>query len=207
MSTTSEHAPLRIGDVAKLAGTTPRTIRYYEELGLLAGAPERPSGGHRLYTQAEVERLREVIRLKQLLGVSLDELKDLLTAEEARATVRAQLQREDVQPERRRELLEEALGHLDRQLELVEHRSAELSKLREELCETRKRVRHRLREQAAAGDSGAQQPLDLGAAGAQRPGVGLALVENGPVLYQTDLRPYGVSALRRLRQDRSAPRA
>jgi DNA-binding transcriptional MerR regulator len=145
----SAEAPLRIGDVAKLAGTTPRTIRYYEELGLLAGAPERPSGGHRLYTQAEVERLREVIRLKQLLGVTLDELKDLLTAEEARADVRAQLQRDDVHPERRRELLEEAEGHIERQLELVEHRASELAKLREELCETRRRVRRRLREHAA----------------------------------------------------------
>jgi len=145
----STEAPLRIGDVAKLAGTTPRTIRYYEELGLLAGAPERPSGGHRLYTQAEVERLREVIRLKQLLGVTLDELKDLLTAEEARADVRAQLQRDDVHPERRRELLEEAEGHIERQLELVEHRASELAKLREELCETRRRVRRRLREHAA----------------------------------------------------------
>ena len=139
---------LRIGDVAKLAGTTPRTIRYYEEIGLLSGAPERPSGGHRLYTQAEVERLREVIRLKELLGVTLDELKDLLTAEDARAAVRAQLQRDDVHPERRRELLEEALGHIDRQLELVEHRTAELAKLRDELCETRKRVRRKLREQS-----------------------------------------------------------
>jgi MerR family transcriptional regulator, repressor of the yfmOP operon len=141
---------LRIGDVAKLAGTTPRTIRYYEELGLLPQAPERPSGGHRLYSPAEVERLREVIRLKELLGVTLDELKDLLTAEEARAAVRAQLRREDVRPERRRELLEEALGHIDRQLELVEHRASELAKLREELCETRRRVRRKLREQAAA---------------------------------------------------------
>jgi MerR family transcriptional regulator, repressor of the yfmOP operon len=139
---------LRIGDVAKLAGTTPRTIRYYEEIGLLPNAPERPSGGHRLYTQAEVERLREVIRLKELLGVTLEELKDLLTAEEARAAVRAQLQRDDVHPERRRQLLEEALGHIDRQLELVEHRAAELSKLRKELCETRKRVRRKLREQS-----------------------------------------------------------
>ena len=135
---------LRIGDVAKLAGTTPRTIRYYEEIGLLSGAPERPSGSHRLYTQAEVERLREVIRLKELLGVTLDELKDLLTAEEARAAVRAQLRRDDVHPERRRELLREALGHIDRQLDLVEHRAAELTKLREELCETRKRVRRKL---------------------------------------------------------------
>ena len=138
--------PLRIGDVAKLAGTTPRTIRYYEELGLLAGAPERPSGGHRLYTQAEVERLREVIRLKELLGVTLDELKDLLTAEEARAAVRAQLRRDDVDPERRRELLTEALGHIERQLELVRHRAEELSKLEHELCQTRKRARRTIRE-------------------------------------------------------------
>jgi MerR family transcriptional regulator, repressor of the yfmOP operon len=141
--------PLRIGDVAKLAGTTPRTIRYYEELGLLAGAPERPSGGHRLYAQAEVERLREVIRLKELLGVTLDELKDLLTAEEARAAVRAQLRRDDVHPERRRELLNEALGHLDRQLELVEHRASELSKLRHELTNTRNTVLSRLEEIAS----------------------------------------------------------
>jgi DNA-binding transcriptional MerR regulator len=142
----STPASLRIGDVARLAGTTPRTIRYYEEIGLLPQAPARPSGGHRLYAPAEVERLREVIRLKELLGVTLDELKDLLAAEEARAAVRAQLLRDDVHPERRRELLEEALGHIDRQLELVEHRAAELSKLRAELCQTRKRVRHRLRE-------------------------------------------------------------
>lgn len=145
---TSE-ASLRIGDVAKLVGTTPRTIRYYEEIGLLPGVPTRPSGGHRLYTPAEVERLREVIRLKELLGVTLDELKDLLTAEEARAAVRAQLRRDDVHPERRRELLAEALGHIDRQLELVEHRAAELSKLRRELTTTRRTVLGHLQEMAS----------------------------------------------------------
>jgi DNA-binding transcriptional MerR regulator len=137
---------LRIGDVARLVGTTPRTIRYYEEIGLLPEAHTRPSGQHRLYTQAEVERLREVMRLKELLGVSLDELKTLLAAEEARAEVRAQLQREDVQPERRRELLDEALGHLERQLALVRHRSLELAKLEHELSETRKRVKRKIRE-------------------------------------------------------------
>jgi MerR family transcriptional regulator, repressor of the yfmOP operon len=143
----STDAPsLRIGDVAKLAGTTPRTIRYYEEIGLLPQAPSRPSGGHRVYTDAEVERLREVMRLKDLLGVTLDELKTLLAAEESRAIVRAKLRREDIPPERRRELLDEALGHLDRQLELVEHRAGELAKLKGELCETRKRVRRKIRE-------------------------------------------------------------
>jgi MerR family transcriptional regulator, repressor of the yfmOP operon len=137
---------LRIGDVAKLVGTTPRTIRYYEEIGLLPQEPARPSGGHRVYTDAEVERLREVMRLRDLLGVTLEELKTLLAAEEARAIVRAKLRREDVAPARRRELLDEALGHIDRQLELVEHRAAELAKLKSELGETRKRVRRKIRE-------------------------------------------------------------
>ncbi|HEV7584391.1 MAG TPA: MerR family transcriptional regulator [Solirubrobacteraceae bacterium] len=143
-------ASLRIGDVARLLGTTPRTIRYYEEIGLLAEAPARPAGQHRMYDHAEVDRIREVMRLKHLLGVSLEELKTLLTAEEARAEVRAQLRREDVDPERRRELLAEALGHIDRQLELVRHRAAELAKLEHELTETRKRVKRKIRGLDAA---------------------------------------------------------
>jgi DNA-binding transcriptional MerR regulator len=142
----SRAASLRIGDVARLVGTTPRTIRYYEQLGLLGETPARPSGQHRVYSGAEVERLREVMRLKDLLGVSLEELKTLLTAEEARAEVRAQLRREDVDPDRRRELLTEALGHIDRQLALVRHRAAELGKLDSELSETRKRARRKIRE-------------------------------------------------------------
>lgn len=143
--TTPPVTALRIGDVARLVGTTPRTIRYYEEIGLLAEAPARHSGQHRTYTEAEVERLREVMRLKHLLGVTLEELKTLLSAEEARAEVRAQLRAENVHPERREELLREALGHIERQLELVEHRAAELAKLRRELRDTRARVRRKLR--------------------------------------------------------------
>jgi DNA-binding transcriptional MerR regulator len=143
-------ASLRIGDVARLLGTTPRTIRYYEEFGLLPEAPTRPSGRHRIYSEAEVDRIREVMRLKDLLGVSLEELKTLLTAEEARAEVRAQLRRDDVDPERRRELLAEALGHIDRQLALVRHRASELARLEDELSETRKRVRRKIRGLDAA---------------------------------------------------------
>ncbi len=149
---------LRIGDVARLAGTTPRTIRYYEEIGLLPEAPARPSGQHRTYTHEEVERLREVMRLKHLLGVTLEELKTLLTAEEARAEVRAQLRRDDVGAGRRRELLGEALGHIDRQLELVRHRAGELGKLEQELCDTRKRVKRKLREAAAQAGGGDATP-------------------------------------------------
>jgi MerR family transcriptional regulator, repressor of the yfmOP operon len=76
---------LRIGQVAALTGTTPRTIRYYEEIGLLPAAPEREPGSHRVYLEADVERLREVLRLKRLLGLSLEELRELSAAEAARA--------------------------------------------------------------------------------------------------------------------------
>jgi DNA-binding transcriptional MerR regulator len=165
----SRPAGLRIGDVARLLDTTPRTIRYYEEIGLLAEAPARPHGQHRIYTDAEVDRIREVMRLKHLLGVSLEELKTLLTAEEARAEVRAQLRREDVVADRRRELLHEALGHLDRQLELVRHRAAELGKLDHELSETRKRVKRKIRELDAHAEGAFPPAAPLKAAGAPQP--------------------------------------
>ncbi len=161
-STDSARTSLRIGDVARLVGTTPRTIRYYEEIGLLPEAPARPAGQHRLYTEEEVERLREVMRLKDLLGVSLDQLKTLLTAEEARAELRAQLRREDVDPGRRRELLEQALGHIQHQLALVRDRSAELAKLEHELSETRKRVRRKIRELEPHTPPGAMAPAGNG---------------------------------------------
>ena len=66
--TATEERPLRIGEVAEQVGVTTRTIRYYEELGLLAGGPERSKGAHRYYTEADVSRLRELIRLRDLLG-------------------------------------------------------------------------------------------------------------------------------------------
>lgn len=135
---------LRIGDVAKRLGTTPRTIRYYEEIGLIPESPERASGQHRLYSEEEVERLREVMRFKQLLGITLDELKELLAAEEARSVVRAQLRMGGVNARRRRRLLEEALGHIDRQLELVRGRAAELAKLQSDLSESRASVQRKL---------------------------------------------------------------
>jgi DNA-binding transcriptional MerR regulator len=141
----STQVALKIGDVARLAGTTTRTIRYYEEIGLLAPAGDRPSGGHRSYTQADVERLREILRLKDLLGVSLDELRDLVAAEDARAVLRAEYRRTD-DPERRRVLLREAHAHLDRQLELLRRRRADLDELEAELAGRRERVRSRLAE-------------------------------------------------------------
>src|SRR5581483_10889733 len=67
---TTPTKPLRIGEVADLLGTTPRTIRYYEEIGLLPDAHDREQGKHRCYTEVDVERVREIMRLRDLLGLT-----------------------------------------------------------------------------------------------------------------------------------------
>jgi DNA-binding transcriptional MerR regulator len=136
---------LRIGEVAELTGTTPRTIRYYEEIGLLGCAPERAQGKHRVYTQADVDRVSEIIRLRDLLGLSLEQLKQLLEAESARAHLRDELQQTEVPAERRR-ILEELLAHISSQLELVQGRLSELTDLAAELGDKQRRVKQKIRE-------------------------------------------------------------
>jgi MerR family transcriptional regulator, repressor of the yfmOP operon len=148
---------LRIGDVAKLAGTTPRTIRYYEEIGLLPAASGREPGAHRTYAEADVGRLTDLLRLKDLLGVSLEELKELVEAEGARATLRREWQSGVEDPVRRRQILEQSLGHIASQLELVRRRRDEIAKLESELVAKRRRMHKLLRESeqtAVAGRGG-----------------------------------------------------
>jgi MerR family transcriptional regulator, repressor of the yfmOP operon len=137
---------LRIGQVAELTGTTPRTIRYYEEIGLLPAAMEREPGAHRVYLEADVERLREVLRLKRLLGLSLEELRELSAAEAARAARLAEWGGGVEDPVRRRKILEEGLTYVDRQRELLRRRREELAALERELVARRRRLRARLRE-------------------------------------------------------------
>lgn len=64
-----------IGEIAKRVGLTPRTIRYYEDIGLLSSV-RRVESGRRIYTDEDVRRLKFINRLK-LLGLSLDEMKEL----------------------------------------------------------------------------------------------------------------------------------
>ena len=135
---------LRIGEAASRSGVTPRTIRYYEELGLLPRS-EREQGKHRVYTEVDVERLRELTRLRDLLGLSLDELRSMIVAEDVRAEVRRRFH-ETESPDEQRELLDTALPHLDMQLSLVRRRLAELQELETDLVDRRKRVLRRKRE-------------------------------------------------------------
>jgi DNA-binding transcriptional MerR regulator len=137
---------LRIGEVAELTGTTPRTIRYYEELGLLAPAADRPAGAHRAYDEADVERLRELLRLRRVLGLSLEELSELSAEESARAARLKEWHDGVEDPVRRREILEDAIGYVELQLSLVRRRREELDELEAELLAKRRRVRGRLRD-------------------------------------------------------------
>jgi len=130
---------LRIGEVAEQVGVTPRTIRYYEELGLL-GRGGRSKGAHRSYTDADVGRLRELIRLRDLLGLSLDELVQLAEAEEARAALRDQWHGDPTDDERVA-ILDRAEKLAGEQLALVETRRERLDEFSGELKEKLRRIR------------------------------------------------------------------
>jgi DNA-binding transcriptional MerR regulator len=145
VSTVDTERPLRIGEVAELIGTTTRTIRYYEEIGLLPGSAEREQGKHRCYTQADVERVREIVRLRDLLGLSLEQLSRLLEAETARAELRREWKVAESSVQRRR-ILDEALEHVGTQLELVHDRRVELEQLEAELVAKRESLHARLGE-------------------------------------------------------------
>jgi DNA-binding transcriptional MerR regulator len=140
----TETRPLRIGELAERTGVTPRTIRYYEEIGLLETG-ERRKGEHRSYDESDAERIVELTRLRDLLGLSLDELKQLVEAEDARAAIRRRFH-ETTSDEERLRLLDEALPHVETQLELVHRRRDELARLEEELAEKRRQILARKRE-------------------------------------------------------------
>jgi MerR family transcriptional regulator, repressor of the yfmOP operon len=144
MSATTDKL-LRIGEVAELTKTTPRTIRYYEEIGLLPEADDREQGKHRLYTQADVDRIKEIVRLRDLLGLSLEQLSQLLEAETARAELRREYAATE-DAEARKGILTQSLAHIATQLELVRGRLHELTQLEAELVEKRRSVRGKLRD-------------------------------------------------------------
>lgn len=106
-------AGLRIGDAAARVGLSARTLRYYEELGLLAPSGHT-AGGERRYGPADLERLQRILELRDVLGMNLDEVKGFLDTEAQLDHVRQayRARKTDEAPgavARRRELLEEIL--------------------------------------------------------------------------------------------------
>lgn len=96
----SDRVLLQIGDVAKQVGLSLRTVRFYEEAGLLTPAKRTP-GGFRLYNDDTVDRLQLIKRMKPL-GFTLDEIRTLLQ-------VRDELALPELAAQRRTELQERLL--------------------------------------------------------------------------------------------------
>jgi MerR family transcriptional regulator, repressor of the yfmOP operon len=145
MSTETQERNYRIGEVAERVGVTTRTIRYYEELGLLGGSASRSKGAHRLYGEADVTRLTELVRLRDLLGLTLEELIALAEVEEARQVLRGRWDDAPSDAERMK-IVKAAIPLVERQLELVRTRQERLAEFSDELSDKLRRLRRRRSE-------------------------------------------------------------
>lgn len=120
---------LRIGEVAKVVGLNPKTIRYYEEIGLLPHARRSEAvhgNGYRLYAREDVQRL-EFIRRAKLMDLSLTEIRDLVaTAEQGCCS--------SVNPKLAR-IVEQKLGEIDQRISDLEALRKMLRRLKQQFRE------------------------------------------------------------------------
>ena len=108
---------MRIGELAEATGTTTKTLRYYESIGLLS-VPERTESGYRSYRAPAVERVR-FIRDAQASGLSLTEIRSILELKDAGEGSCAHT----------RSLLHRHLDELDEQIERLHEARRELAEL------------------------------------------------------------------------------
>jgi DNA-binding transcriptional MerR regulator len=127
-------AGLTIGGLARTAQLNPRTIRYYEGLGLLPRA-RRSDSGYRLYSSQDVGRLR-LIKRARLLGLSLSEIKEIVAyAMDGRCAG----------------LQQHLLSSLTAKIGEVDHRVEEMLALRQELERYRQELSERLTQTGEEG--------------------------------------------------------
>lgn len=138
----------QIGEVCHLTGLTPRALHYYDEIGLLVPS-ERLTGGYRLYSAADLERIERIKDLKRLLGLSLSEIKRILDAEEARERHLAAAQAA-ADPVRRRKAVENALQVTEEQLHSVKDKVEQLRRLQRRLDQQVRDLRRLLAHPARA---------------------------------------------------------
>ncbi len=117
--------PVQIGELAKNLGVTTRTIRYYEEIGLM-GKTERLGGGTRTYAKEDILRLKFILKLKTM-GISLkeiQELSDIFDIHEKDFTM----------------ITPKLIEILDNHIARVDEKMANLSSLRKDIVEYRIRM-------------------------------------------------------------------
>jgi MerR family transcriptional regulator, repressor of the yfmOP operon len=130
---------LRIGEMAERAGVSPRTVRYYEQVGLLDPTSRSP-GGTRRYDERDLARLLRIRELQSLMGFDLDQIRTIVAAEDRLDELRAAYG-EALPLDQRNQILVEAMG-INRQLRAeVEAKLARLGDFLADL--DRKAVRYR----------------------------------------------------------------
>jgi MerR family transcriptional regulator, repressor of the yfmOP operon len=139
---------LQIDDVASRTGLTKRTIRYYEEIGLLH-PPSRTEGGYRLFAEEDVQRLERIKQLRELMNFSLAEIKEHIEADELRKQLQLQVKRE-VDDQSRLEQLRRLADVTATQVSRIDEKIRQLSEIRAEYQGRLDRTRLRLEEEQAA---------------------------------------------------------
>ncbi|MEB6548500.1 MerR family transcriptional regulator [Heyndrickxia sporothermodurans] len=133
---------LKIDEVAKQSGLTKRTIRYYEQIGILP-SPPRSEGGFRLYSQEHVDFLKKITNAKEVLGFTLQELQEFITL-----SYMLELQRMDYRKVKgtslQKEKLEKVYHTVNEQLELIEQKKKNILKLETDLVSLRDRAKEAL---------------------------------------------------------------
>jgi DNA-binding transcriptional MerR regulator len=122
--TEGSEARYRIGEVAEAAGVSTRTLRYYEELGLVSPSGHTP-GGARRYSDGDLTRVLRIRELQHLVGFNLDEIKTIVAAEARLDVLRTEI-KAGGNPQRESELIAEAIQIND---QLREDMRTKLSRL------------------------------------------------------------------------------
>lgn len=147
---------LRIQEVGDLVGLTPRSIRYYEEIGLLEPAA-RSEGAYRLYDADDVARLQFIKGLRDDAGFSLAEIGQLLEDETARATNRTRF-RESRSPAERRDVLLDGIARIDRQVATLRAKVERLQSMVRSATDRRRHLEGHLTEIELEGDVRPHEP-------------------------------------------------
>lgn len=129
----ANEAYLQIGEVAERTGVTQRTLRFYEEKGLLR-PPSRMDGGFRLYSEDDVKRVEQIRRLQDLLGITLAEIKDMVDAQEVLRELKAQY-RPEADPAEKRRQLRKAIEVTQQQYGIVSQKAEQLGEMKAQLEE------------------------------------------------------------------------
>ncbi len=153
---------LRIQEVAAATGLTPRSIRYYEEMGLLRPAA-RSRGSYRLYDASDLERLRFIRDLRDDAGFSLAEIGMLLEDEDVRIRDRERFAATGDTAEKRA-IVRDLIARMDRQVATLEAKAGRLRSMIEAAEARREHLRAHLAELEGAGSAHPAAPTPAGPA-------------------------------------------